>query len=68
MFCGNNGNSGCTWIIIALVILYVCGGNIGGLVGNKCGCGCNSCGCGGNCGCNSCGCNNDCGCGCGCGD
>lgn len=50
MFCGN-GNNGCFWIIILIILLWGCGGN--------CGCG-NSCGCGNNCCDNNCGCNNGC--------
>lgn len=48
-------NSGCSWIIIIVLILLCCGGcgNFGGCGGNFNGCN-NDCGCGncgGNCGC-----------------
>lgn len=46
--CWGNGNNGCIWLIIIIVLLFSCGNN-----GCGCGCGNNDCGCGGN---------NDCGC------
>ncbi len=43
--CGFNGNNCCTWIILILVILFVCGGNdCGNNYNNGCGCS-NNCGC-----------------------
>lgn len=42
MFCGN-GNNGCLWIIIILILLFCCGGFGSGYSNNgDCGCG-NSC-------------------------
>lgn len=42
MFCGN-GNGGCLWIVLIIILLF-CGG-CGNGCGNGCGCNNNGCNC-----------------------